>query len=176
MKSKLRQISVDNHVFMWTCKHDYIPGGDAYISRLFFCPKNVKESGAGVECFFKSHSIAWQGCALNFGFFGVKNGKELEINLNKPGFVAEFIRTVLANNVDFTRQKRYRFDNAWNFLIEMGFSPDSLKVEFRFWPVLANGEVSSEPIIRMLPVPYEDHLCKEKFINNPDGMLKHLLS
>jgi len=136
---------------MWTCKHDYIASEDAYVSRLFFFPKGDKS--VGVESFFKSHADPWVACVLAHTFPVIKNGEKFEINLNKPRFIAEYIKFMLAQKVNFVEQKRYRFDNAWDILIEMGFDPESLKTEYKFWSALENGEVSKEPIIKMLSVP-----------------------
>ena len=121
MESRIRRITVDNQVFVWNFtdkyRSDYI--NDIFISRLFFSPEGKKS--IRVECFIKTRVDYMGGCFLSMGFYAMKNGEEYQINFNKPGLVSEFIRFILANKVDFTKQERYRFDNAEDFLKEMGF-------------------------------------------------------
>ena len=126
--SKVREIAVDNQVFMWSHTHRYEHTDDTFISRFFFSPKDKKSMS--VECFFKTRASYNMGCYLNAGFLVIKDGEEYEINFNKPKFVSEFIRFILANKVDLAKQERYRFDNAFGFLKEMGFHSSHDSIEF----------------------------------------------
>ena len=129
MRQKNRTITVENQVFVWNYTEKYERLKDAFISRLFFSPQDRKS--VVVECFFKT-SPHFLGCHLNWGFWAVKDGIECEINFNQPGFISVFIGFVLANKVDFARQERYRFDNAADFLEEMGYH--SFKSMAEFYP------------------------------------------
>lgn len=130
LKSKNRRIIIENQTFICNYTDEYNRTDDSYNSRLFFSPEGNKDMG--VECFFKSHAHFFMGCHLNVGFLAIKDGKESEINFNQPGFVSEFIKFMLTNKVDFTKQKRYVFDNAWDFLKEMGY--DSFRTPYVFYP------------------------------------------
>jgi len=118
LKTKLRKISVDNQIFVWSYSHRY-DYGDAYDSRVFFSLQGLKH--IGVECFFKTYGHVYAGCYLTSGITVIKDDKKYYLNFNTPRFIADFIRFVLANKVDFTKQKQYRFNNANDFLTEMGF-------------------------------------------------------
>ena len=118
MKSKIRKISIYNQIFIWNYTEKYYLG-DFYISRIFFSPQD--EKSISVECFFKTRSSYHMGCHLNHGFTAVKGEKEHTINFNSPKFISEFIGFMVANKIDFARQKRYRFDYAHVLLEEMGF-------------------------------------------------------
>jgi len=129
LKNRNRKIVVENQVFIWNYTDKYERTNDVFISRLFFSPKDRKN--IIVESFFKTnpHII---GCHFNFGFLAIKDGVEHEINFNHPGFISEFIKFILDNKVDFAKQERYSFDNAADFLQEMGYH--SFKASFEFFP------------------------------------------
>ena len=130
MKAKVRRITVENQVFVWSYTDIYERAEDVFVSRLFFSPQNRKQ--IMIECYFKSIPH-FMGCHLNLGFLAIKDGKEYEINCNQPGFISEFLAFILNNKVDFSRQERYRFDNAFEFLNEMGYH--SFKSPSEFYPL-----------------------------------------
>lgn len=130
MKSKLRKITIDNQVYLWNSTHKYNCTDDSYTSRLFFSPEKNKQ--LYVECYFKSHAHFYMGCHLNVGFLAEKDGKEVEISFNHPGFVAELIKFILSNKADFSKKDKYRFENVWDFLSEMGYG--SFKTPYGFIP------------------------------------------
>jgi hypothetical protein len=119
LKKRFKKITIDNQIFVWNYTNKYDVASDTYISRLFFSYQDKKN--LRVECFFRDSGHPYLGSRLNVGFLATKNGEEYKINFNRPGFIAEFIRFVLAHKVDFGKRERYRFDNACSFLSEMGY-------------------------------------------------------
>ena len=103
MKSKNRKIVIDNQVYVWNFTPRYDLINDMYFSRLFFSPQDNKD--LSVVCLFHSRINYTGGCPFNEGILATKDGEEYRINLNQPKFVSKLIRFILANMVDFEKQK-----------------------------------------------------------------------
>jgi hypothetical protein len=58
---------------------------------------------------------------LNSGFVTTKNAERVIVNLNEPKYIAELIQYLINSKIDFSKDKKYLFENGEQLLNEMGY-------------------------------------------------------
>lgn len=115
---KLRRIVVEDEVYFWKYRYDDYD----YCLPSYLLILSEKYKGAEIRIKFPLIDKPIDSFMLNSGFKAMKNGEEVIINLNEPKYVAEFIRYLLKNGVDFQKKAINIFNNGEELFEEMGYS------------------------------------------------------
>ena len=110
MKQKFRKITVKNLKFLWCFSEKWM--GKYWQSYLTIKLETDKQAQVIIKYLSEDTYICSN--PLNTGLPVRKNQEELELNLNKPKFIAEILSYLLENEVDLTKQKKYLFANGFH--------------------------------------------------------------
>ena len=112
MKSKLRQITVNNRVFSWR----YQPHAQNVSRLLIF----NHENNICIEVFFHTEANWTGGNPLNEGISVIKNGQREILNLNKPKFIAELLMLIL-NSYESHQLAKLVINNGNRLISKAGY-------------------------------------------------------
>ena len=117
MLKKLRRIVVNGESFLWRWRYD--GHADCLPSYLLILLENDRRAELRIKFYLTGNPI--EICMLNSGFKAIKNDEEFIVNFNEPKYIAEIIQYLMENKVDFSKEKRYIFENGEQLLNEMGY-------------------------------------------------------
>ncbi len=117
---KLRKIIVDGQEYKWKYKYDDYDY--CFPTYLLILPQFDRKSE--IKIIFNKLLPPLNITTLNTGVKAIRYGSEVMINLNQPGFTVELLRHLLNNDIDFSKQKRYIFENGEELLNKLGYEFD----------------------------------------------------